>query len=100
MGWVFSTEPHPGGRSLGWGAFILPLRSRSSGAVFVLEIEFCGDVAVDVVANSLLDELLGNREALGQLPDLGAAVGDGIVQILRRDQLAAAALVRLVEQMR
>ena len=70
------------------------------GRFFVLEIKFCSDVAVDVVAYGFLDEFLGNREALGQLPDLGAAVGDGIIQILRRDQLAAAALVRLVEQMR
>ena len=41
---------------------------------------------MDVVAEGFSDEVFGDAEAVGQVPDLGAAAGDGFVQVFHRDQ--------------
>ena len=51
---------------------------------------------MDVEADGLFDEFLRDPEAVGQLPQLGAALGDGVVQVFQRDQAADGPFVRPV----
>ena len=61
------------------GGRLPPLQEWGGAFTLHLKIQLCGQVAVDMVADGFADEILGNAEMLRQLPDLGAACGDGIV---------------------
>lgn len=53
-----------------------------------IEIEIDGEVALGVEGDGFAHEGLGDVEVFGKLPDLGAAAGDGVGEILGGDELA------------
>ena len=61
-----------------------------------LKIELAGSIAVDVEADGFFQEGLGDAEVVGQVPQLGMAGGDGIVQDGDGDQPPDGPFVRPV----
>ena len=51
---------------------------------------------MDVEADGLFDEFFGDTEPVGQLPQLRAALGDGIVQLVHGQELPDGPFVRPV----